>query len=243
MTLLFSLQGKTLIAKALANECRASFMCVNGSELLNQYVGQSEFNIRQLFTRAQASAPCLIFFDEVDAIAPRRTGSSEGNNVSERVVAQLLTCLSGLGDRNQVFVVAASNRPLSIDPALLRPGRIDKLIQVGLPSQGQRAQILGKLTRSTPLGTTIDLSLIAADSRAEGLTGADCAQLVREAALNALREFTQADAQSINAPLPELTSLRVEQKHFLSALAVIRPSVSPAERLRYEKMQQQLQLR
>lgn len=129
--------GKTLVARAVSNESKANFISIKGPELLNKYVGESEKAVRSLFKRAKSSAPCVIFFDELDSLVPKR-GSSGDNNSSERVVNQLLTEMDGLEDRKGVFVIAATNRPDIIDPAMLRPGRLDKLLYVPLPTQGDR---------------------------------------------------------------------------------------------------------
>lgn len=147
--------GKTLVAKAVSNESKANFISIKGPELLNKYVGESEKAVRQLFKRARASAPCVIFFDELDSLCPRR--GSENNSSSERVVNQLLTEMDGLDERRDVFVIAATNRPDIIDPAMLRPGRLDKLLYVPLPTNEDRLQILKTVTRSLPLEDGINL--------------------------------------------------------------------------------------
>jgi ribosome biogenesis ATPase len=180
-----------LVAKAIANESGASFLSIKGPELLNQYVGESERAVRKVFQRARASAPCVIFFDELDALVPKRGGGGNeggGSQVSERVVNQLLTEMDGLEERRFVFVIAATNRPDMIDPAMLRPGRLDKLLYVQLPSAAERAAILRKHLRRTPLSADVDVVAVAADPRAEGFSGADVAALCREATLQALRE-------------------------------------------------------
>lgn len=151
--------GKTLVAKAVSNESKANFISIKGPELLNKYVGESELAVRQLFKRARASAPCVIFFDELDSLCPRR--GSENNSSSERVVNQLLTELDGLDDRRNVFVIAATNRPDIIDPAMLRPGRLDKLLYVPLPTNEDRLQILETVTRRLPVCEDVQLREIA----------------------------------------------------------------------------------
>jgi len=151
--------GKTLVAKAVSNESKANFISIKGPELLNKYVGESEKAVRQLFKRARASAPCVIFFDELDSLCPRR--GSENNSSSERVVNQLLTEMDGLDDRRNVFVIAATNRPDIIDPAMLRPGRLDKLLYVPLPTNEDRLSILTTVTRALPLAKDVNLRDIA----------------------------------------------------------------------------------
>ncbi|KAA8495179.1 Nuclear valosin-containing protein-like [Porphyridium purpureum] len=188
--------GKTLLAKAVAKQSCANFISVKGPELLNKYVGESERSVRRLFQRARASAPCIIFFDELDALAPRRGsagggdghGNSSSSGASERVVNQLLTELDGMDSRKQVFVIAATNRPDIIDPAMLRPGRLDKLLYVPLPDAAARASILRTIGRRAPLDPCIDLDAIARDGRCEGFSGADLSALLREAAMDALRQ-------------------------------------------------------
>ena len=169
--------GKTLLAKAVSNESRANFISIKGPELLNKYVGESERGVRQVFERARASSPCVIFFDEIDALCPKRSncwgpligrgmdGGSSG--VSERMVNMLLTEMDGLEDRKQVFVIAATNRPDIIDPAMLRPGRLDTLLLVPLPSEEDRLDILRTITKHSPLAADVDLERIAKDSRCE----------------------------------------------------------------------------
>jgi len=155
--------GKTLVAKAVSNESKANFISIKGPELLNKYVGESEKAIRQLFHRARMSAPCIIFFDELDALCPKR--GSESNSVTERVVNQLLTELDGLEERRSVFVIAATNRPDIIDPAMLRPGRLDKLLYVPLPNKEDRYSILLTQSKGRPIDSNVDLKKIASDSR------------------------------------------------------------------------------
>ena len=178
--------GKTLVAKATANEANANFISIKGPELLNKYVGESERAVRTLFARARAAAPCVLFFDELDSLAPRR-GNDSGNQASERVVNQLLTEMDGLEARSATFVVAATNRPDMIDPAMLRPGRLDKLLYVPLPPPDGRAAILRTLTRKTPLAPGLDVARVGESGRCGGFSGADLASLVREACVAALK--------------------------------------------------------
>ena len=145
--------GKTLVARAVSNESKANFISIKGPELLNKYVGESEKAVRQLFKRAKSSAPCVIFFDELDSLVPKRGG--EGNHSSERVVNQLLTELDGLEDRTGVFVIAATNRPDIIDPAMLRPGRLDKLLYVPLPTKDDRHSILLTCSKKLPISEDV----------------------------------------------------------------------------------------
>ncbi|NXD53167.1 NVL protein, partial [Corvus moneduloides] len=181
--------GKTLLAKAVANESGLNFISVKGPELLNMYVGESERAVRQVFQRARNSAPCVIFFDEVDALCPRRSDRESGASV--RVVNQLLTEMDGLENRQQVFIMAATNRPDIIDPAILRPGRLDKTLYVGLPPPEDRLAILKTITKDgtrPPLDSDISLEEIAYSQHCDCYTGADLSALVREASLCALRQ-------------------------------------------------------
>lgn len=208
--------GKTLLAKAVANESRANFIAVNGPELLNKYVGESEKAVRQLFQRARDSAPCVIFFDEIDSLCAQR---GNDNQATERVVNQLLTELNGLQERKQVFVIAATNRPDIIDPAILRPGRLDKILFVMLPDLKDRLSILKALVKKTPI-FEVDLEDIA--EKTEGYSGADLAMIVREAAAQVLRD--------------EGNSCLITQEHFKTALGKIKTSVSKQQSLVYEHM-------
>ncbi|NXL47563.1 NVL protein, partial [Podilymbus podiceps] len=181
--------GKTLLAKAVANESGLNFISVKGPELLNMYVGESERAVRQVFQRARNSAPCVIFFDEVDALCPRRSDRESGASV--RVVNQLLTEMDGLENRQQVFIMAATNRPDIIDPAILRPGRLDKTLYVGLPPPEDRFAILKTITKDgtrPPLDTDVSLEEIAYSQHCDCYTGADLSALVREASICALRQ-------------------------------------------------------
>ncbi|OLL22920.1 putative AAA domain-containing protein [Neolecta irregularis DAH-3] len=225
--------GKTLLAKAVANESKANFISVRGPELLNKYVGESERAVRQVFLRARASAPCVIFFDELDALVPRRDDSLSES--SSRVVNTLLTELDGLGDRNGVYVIAATNRPDIIDPAMMRPGRLDKPLFVDLPSKEERFEILKTLTKKTPLSPDVHLAEIAIDTRCENFSGADLAALVREAAVAALRIAVFEDIAQGEPLLNESSSksIKVTSGDFHKAFSNVQPSVSTKDRQKY----------
>lgn len=240
--------GKTLLAKAVANESRANFISVKGPELLNKYVGESEKAVRQVFARARTSSPCVIFFDELDALVPRRDDSLSES--SSRVVNTLLTELDGLESRVQTYVIAATNRPDMIDPAMCRPGRLDKLLYVDLPKPDERLEILKTITSKTPLSDQVDLQSIAHDDKLEGFSGADLAALVREAAVLALRETILFHNSQPAAAVPAKKSKKgeqegvkvvVEQSHFVAALSKIQPSVSAQQRRKYLSLRQKLQ--
>ncbi len=209
--------GKTLIAKALANESGTNFISVNGPEVASKWMGESERAIRQIFKRAKQMAPCIIFFDELDSIAPVR-GMGDGS-AWERVVAQMLTSMDGIEGLRNVTVMGATNRPDMIDSALLRPGRFDRLVLVGKPDADSRLGILKIHTRRMPL-KDVDLKLVA--SATDGYVGADLAAVCREAGLAAYREDPDADS--------------IQQRHFDLALSTIGPSVTPDMMESYENL-------
>lgn len=203
--------GKTFLVKALANEAAANFLSIRGAELLSKWVGESERGIRELFSRARGAAPAIIFFDEIDALAPPR-GSDE-NGVTDRVVAQLLTELDGIEEMRDVYVLAATNRPDLVDAALLRPGRLDTMIYVPPPDATARAAILRTTARRMPIDPALDLEELARGC--DGFSAADLEGLTREAAMTAMRE---------NIAAPSVTFA-----HFTAARSVIRPSIKPTQ--------------
>ena len=229
--------GKTLVAKAAARASGANFISIKGPELLNKYVGESERAVRQLFARAAAAAPCVLFFDELDALAPRRGG--ESNASSERLVNQLLTEMDGVEGRGGVYVVAATNRPDIIDPALLRPGRLDKMLYVPLPDAEGRVSVLRAIARRTPLGDDVDLAVLARSPGLEGFSGADLAAIVREACVDALKGLllTAGDGGALEAPA---APPRVTQAHLFAAARKVQPSVSRRDRQMYERLRDRL---
>ncbi|PBK70066.1 AAA-domain-containing protein [Armillaria solidipes] len=240
--------GKTLLAKAVANESRANFISVKGPELLNKYVGESERAVRQVFSRARASSPCVIFFDELDALVPRRDDSLSES--SARVVNTLLTELDGLDARKSVYVIAATNRPDMIDPAMVRPGRLDKLLYVDLPNGDERAEIVRTMTRKVPLAGDGSESLDAVLSqvedfvreRCDGFSGADLAALVREAGVTALRRTLGVlDHMDDDTRGPEeRPKVTVHIADFSAALEKVGPSVSSQQKKRYEALKSKL---
>ncbi|HVB72892.1 MAG TPA: CDC48 family AAA ATPase [Ktedonobacteraceae bacterium] len=189
--------GKTLIARALANQCEASFISIKGPELLSKWVGESEKGVREVFRRAKQAAPCIVFFDEIDALAPRRGGEIDGH-VGDRVIAQLLTEMDGVEGREGVIVVAATNRPELIDTALLRPGRFDLVVDLAYPNEAERQAIFAIHTKGRPLAPDISLGALA--SQTNGRSGADIEAICRRVALLALREWIA----------PRLTTSRVQ---------------------------------
>ncbi|RCK60440.1 Ribosome biogenesis ATPase RIX7 [Candida viswanathii] len=239
--------GKTLLAKAVANESRANFISIKGPELLNKYVGESEKAVRQVFQRARASTPCIIFFDELDALVPRRDNSMSESG--SRVVNTLLTELDGLNDRKGVFVIGATNRPDMIDPAMLRPGRLDKTLYIELPSPEERLEILKTIVRSnnSPLHADVSLASVSQDPRCRNFSGADLSSLVKEAGVFALKKkfFSQKIQDLDKSGFYHETSgeedkIFITAEDFNHALSSIRPSVSDRDRLRYEKLNKKL---
>ena len=182
--------GKTLLAKAVANEADANFISIKGPELFNKYVGESEKGVREVFSKARENAPAVVFFDEIDAIAAERGGGAGDTNVGERVVSQLLTELDGLEELEDVVVIATTNRPELIDDALLRPGRLDRHIEVGDPDEDARREIFEIHTDDKPLADDVDLDALA--DRTEGYVGADIEAVCREAATIAVRDHVTA---------------------------------------------------
>ncbi len=217
--------GKTLLAKAVAQESGANFISIKGPEVFTKWVGESERKIREIFKRAKQVAPSVIFFDEMDALTPRR-GLQMGTRVSENIVSQILTEMSGLEDLHNVVIIGATNRPDMLDPALLRPGRFDRQVLIPAPSKKAREEILKIHTRKMPL-KGVNLKNIA--NKTEGYSGADIESLVREAALFALRE--------------DIKSKEVGKKHFKKALDKVKPSISPEILKYYEKMMDQFKSR
>ncbi|CAD5123591.1 DgyrCDS11925 [Dimorphilus gyrociliatus] len=218
--------GKTLLAKAVANEAGLNFLSVKGPELLNMYVGESERAVRQVFQRARNSAPCVIFFDEVDALCGKR--GRESSESSARVVNQLLTELDGVDDGRSkgVYVLAATNRPDILDPALLRPGRLDKLLYVGLPAENDRLDILKAIVREKPpLADDVHLEELA--KKMEYYSGADIAAVVREASVISLREWLSGGKKDY--------TVIVHLRHLEQALTKVKPSVSVQENVNYFK--------
>ncbi|XP_060674314.1 cell division control protein 48 homolog C isoform X2 [Ziziphus jujuba] len=221
--------GKTLIAKAIANEAGVNFIHIKGPELLNKYVGESEQAVRTLFSRARTCSPCILFFDEVDALTTQR--GKEGGWVVERLLNQLLTELDGADQRQGVFVIGATNRPEVMDRAVLRPGRFGKLLYVPLPGPVERGLILKALARKKPIDASVDLSAIGRMKACENLSGADLAALMHEAAMAALDDkLASNESRLITSPWT------IKSTHFELALTKISPSVSERQKLYYQKL-------
>ncbi|MCY0860229.1 MAG: CDC48 family AAA ATPase [Sulfolobaceae archaeon] len=244
--------GKTLLAKAVATESGANFISVRGPEVLSKWVGESEKAIREIFRRARQTAPCVIFFDEIDSIAPMR-GFAHDSGVTERIVNQLLAEMDGIVPLNKVVVIAATNRPDILDPALLRPGRFDRLIYVPPPDEKAREEIFKVHTRGVPLAPDVNISELA--KKTEGYTGADIEAVVREATMlvlrevvnnctaNSIKECTGKDQGCIESKMKECTqktSAVVTMEHFQKALELVKPSLTRADIERYERIAREL---
>jgi len=215
--------GKTLLAKALANEIGAYFIAINGPEIMSKFYGESEQRLREIFKEAEENAPAIIFIDEIDSIAPKREEVT--GEVEKRVVAQLLTLMDGLKERGKVIVIGATNRPEALDPALRRPGRFDREIEIPPPDKRARREILAVHTRNMPLDEDVDLDKIA--EMTHGYTGADLAALVKEAAIAALRRFIKEGKIDLSQPIPaeKLRELKVKMADFLEAMKYVQPTL------------------
>ncbi|HID17529.1 TPA: AAA family ATPase, partial [Candidatus Bathyarchaeota archaeon] len=210
--------GKTLLAKAVATESEANFISIKGPEIFSKWVGESEKAIREVFRKGRTAAPAIIFFDEIDAIAPKRGMGYGDSGVTERVISQLLTELDGVESLENVVVMAATNRPDMLDPAILRPGRFDKLVYVPAPDEHTLLQIYKIHTKKIPLAKDVNLTYLAKASA--GHSGADVEALCREAAMNALRRDHNAK--------------EVTMEDFKAAMNVIKPSITPDMEVWYQ---------
>ena len=210
--------GKTLLAKAAASATQVNFISVKGPALMSKYIGESERAVREIFHKAKQAAPCLIFFDEIDALVPRRGSGESDAGVSERVVGQFLAELDGLETLTGVMVLAATNRPDMVDPALLRPGRFDRVVQIALPNEAERLAILRVHVRGKPIAKDVSLETLAAGT--QGLNGADLGAICQHAALNAIRErIGQAKVENGAKGEPaDAAPLLIGLRHFESAL-------------------------
>ena len=213
--------GKTLLAKAVAKESEANFILVKGPEMLSKWVGESEKAVREIFKKARQTAPTIIFFDEIDAIAPRRGMGSEDSHVTERVVNQLLTEMDGLQDLSDILIIGATNRPDILDTALLRPGRFDRIILVPVPDIKTRKEIFKVHTKGMPLDKDVDVSQLV--EKTDGYVGADVESICREAAIFALREDMKAKT--------------IKMKHFEKALDKVKPSATKDVAEAYEELE------
>ncbi|GIX85868.1 peroxisome assembly factor 2 [Caerostris extrusa] len=231
--------GKTMLAKAVATECSLNFLSVKGPELINMYVGQSEENVRAVFHQARSAVPCIIFFDELDSLAPNRGRSGDSGGVMDRVVSQLLSELDGLNKKSEVFVIGATNRPDLIDPALLRPGRFDRLLYVGIPEDKKsKLNILKALTRKIPLSKDVNLEEII-DSCPSHLSGADFYSLCSNAVIQRVEKNVEMLEEG-EKTMEELSN-NVETEDFLNAMKTLVPSVSPAQFEQYKYIKSKIE--
>lgn len=217
--------GKTLLAKAVATECNANFISIKGPELLSMYIGESESNIRQLFDKARGSAPCVLFFDEIDSIGRARSGGNHDGGATDRVLNQMLAEMDGMNQKKNVFVMGATNRPGQLDSALMRPGRLDQLVYIPLPDRKSRISIFKAKLNKTPISNDISIDEMA--SRLDGFSGADISEICQRAAKFAIREdieFHIKNPGSKDDPVPSLTA-----KHFEEAMKTARKSVTQQE--------------
>ena len=214
--------GKTLLAKAVANESKANFILVNGPELMSKWVGESEKAVRKIFEKARQSSPSIIFFDEIDSLVPKRGASSDSSGVTEKVVNQLLTEMNGLRGMKDVVVIGATNRPDLLDSALLRPGRFDRIVLVSVPDPKSRKEIFKVHLKGMPLAKDFKVDELV--SKTEGYVGADIEAICREAAMLALRD--------------DMNTKDIKMKYFNEALKKVRPSASKEIEAMYEEFNQ-----
>lgn len=229
--------GKTLLAKAIACESKVNFISVKGPELLTKWFGESEANIRETFEKARQSEPCILFFDELDSIAVQRglSAQADGTGTADRVINQLLTEMSGINAKKNVFVIGATNRPDIIDPALLRPGRLDQLIYIPLPDYKSRVSIFGATLRRSPVADNVKINILA--KKTEGFSGADITELCQCACKFAVREsIERSKCFEGTASLrdEEETQSQITMNHFEKALKFARRSVSDSDIRRYQ---------
>jgi transitional endoplasmic reticulum ATPase len=235
--------GKTLLAKAIANECGANFISIKGPELLTMWFGESESNVRELFDKARAAAPCILFFDEIDSIAKARGGGGGGaSEAGDRVINQILTEIDGVGAKKSVFVIGATNRPDILDNAVTRPGRLDQLIYIPLPDYGSRLSVFKANLRKSPVAPNVDLEAMARST--EGFSGADITEICQRAAKNAIRESIAANvarARAVeagevdgDAPFEDPVPF-IRRDHFEEAMSRARRSVSDEDIRKYEQ--------
>jgi transitional endoplasmic reticulum ATPase len=235
--------GKTLLAKAIANECQSNFISVKGPELLTMWFGESEANVREIFDKARSASPCVLFFDELDSIASSRGGhAGDAGGAGDRVVNQLLTEMDGMSSKKSVFIIGATNRPDIIDPALMRPGRLDQLLYIPLPDYESRVSVFKAVLRKSPVAKDVDVPFLA--KKTEGFSGADITEICQRATQLAIRECITKDAERAERgadnmeeadPVPEIT-----RAHFSEAMKTARRSVSDADIRKYEMFAQTL---
>ena len=236
--------GKTLMAKAVANECSSNFVSVKGPELLTMWLGESEGNVREVFDKARAAAPCVLLFDELDSVGVARSsgGGGDAGGAGDRVLNQLLTEMDGAGAKKNLFFIGATNRPEILDEALIRPGRLDQLIYIPLPDQVARVGVIKAVLRKSPVANNVSLEFLA--QQCEGFSGADMTELCQRATKAAIREAIAAEddrkklmkdagddenMMEMDDPVPVIT-----RAHFEEAMANARKSVTEYELTKFE---------
>uniref|UniRef100_A0ACD5WW48 Uncharacterized protein n=1 Tax=Avena sativa TaxID=4498 RepID=A0ACD5WW48_AVESA len=237
--------GRTLLAKAIANECQANFISIKGPELLTMWFGESEANVREIFDKARQSAPCVLFFDELDSIAMQRGGSvGDAGGAADRVLNQLLTEMDGMNAKKTVFIIGATNRPDIIDSALLRPGRLDQLIYIPLPDEASRHQIFKACLRKSPVAKDVDLGALARFTA--GFSGADITEICQRACKYAIREDIEKDIERQRSGM-EVDggqgdeAAEIKAAHFEESMKYARRSVSDGDIRKYQSFAQTLQ--
>lgn len=245
--------GKTLMAKAIANECGANFISVKGPELLNMWFGGSEANVRDIFSKARAASPCILFFDEIDSIARARgRGVNSNSETSDRVINQILSEIDGISGTKNLFIIGATNRPDILDPGIMRPGRLDQLIYIPLPDKPSRISIFKSNLRKSPVNDDVNLNEIAEVT--DGYSGADIAEICQRAAKNAIKEsitaklmrqdavksgeISQEDADALPDPVPFIT-----RAHFEASMTKARRSVTQEMLEQYDEFMMKMKLR
>uniref|UniRef100_A0A672T1I5 Transitional endoplasmic reticulum ATPase n=2 Tax=Sinocyclocheilus grahami TaxID=75366 RepID=A0A672T1I5_SINGR len=241
--------GKTLLAKAIANECQANFISIKGPELLTMWFGESEANVREIFDKARQAAPCVLFFDELDSIAKARGGNvGDGGGAADRVINQILTEMDGMSSKKNVFIIGATNRPDIIDPAILRPGRLDQLIYIPLPDEKSRIAILKANLRKSPISKDVDVDYLA--KMTNGFSGADLTEICQRACKLAIRESIENEIRRERERQTNPSAMEVEEDdpvpeirkdHFEEAMRFARRSVSDNDIRKYEMFAQTLQ--
>ncbi|OAF68978.1 Cell division control protein 48 [Intoshia linei] len=237
--------GKTMLAKAIANECQANFISIKGPELLTMWFGESESNVRELFDKARGAAPCILFFDEIDSIAKSRGGGvGDAGGAGDRVINQLLTEMDGMNSKKNVFIIGATNRPDILDSALIRPGRLDQLLYIPLPDEQSRLKILNANLAKSPMNQNINLNEISKFSN--GFSGADLTEICQRACKLCIRETIEQKRKlelevkenpdtDLSKEFLELNGAQLEKRHFIEAVKSSRVSVSKTELRRYEE--------
>merc|ERR1711871_1382208 len=223
---------------AVASECSANFVSIKGPEPLTMWVGESEANVREVFDKARAAAPCVLFFDELDSIGTARGSDSGAGGASDRIMNQLLTEIDGVGVKKNVFFVGATNRPELLDDALLRPGRLDQLIYIPLPDRPARLSVLESTLKKSPIAPNVSLAFMA--ELTDGFSGADLAELCQRAAKAAIRDAIAADELNTGDGMDVEAASEIGRKHFEEAMGGARRSVAITDLAKYDQFKQKM---